>query len=412
VTEGPRVRAVGPTETSDRIEVIDMIRGFALFGVLLVNMYNFGAYSPIWTGAADRVALVLMHVLLETKSWRLFAFLFGLGFSLQLVRAEARDGAFATVYLRRIAVLFVIGAFHALLFPADVLMVYAELGLLLLLFRKAGPRLLLVLAITLLAIPPLGHSANAVVAGDAAAVAPVLDLERARAINEELRTTHPHAVGSLSDVVRANAQVIPANPFGRPLGLESGLGFFAMFLLGLHVGKRRWFTDIEARVEVFRRVAVWGLSIGVIGTAIEQIVSGAPDAVSSAVVGSRAAWALLGDLAFTYGSTAMALGYAAAIVLLARSHRFRRLVEPFGPMGRFALSVYLTQTVAFTTVFYGYGLGQAFRLGPAAVTGIALVIFATQMIACSWWVRRFRFGPVEWLWRALTYLERPPMRRA
>jgi uncharacterized protein len=118
-------------------------------------------------------------------------------------------------------------------------------------------------------------------------------------------------------------------------------------------------------------------------------------------------WALLGDLAFTYGSTALALGYAAGVVLLARSRRFPRLVEPLAPLGRLALTAYLTQTLVFTTIFYGYGLGQAFRLGPLAVTAIAVVIFAAQVVACTWWVRRFRFGPVEWLWRALTYLRIP-----
>lgn len=408
MSERSAARAPGPIEARERLEVIDMIRGFALFGVLLVNMYNFGAYSPIWTGTGDRVARSLMHFFFETKAWRLFALLFGLGFALQLLRAETRATGFAPVYLRRLGVLFLIGAAHALLFPGDVLMIYAELGLLLLALRNAAPRLLLVAAIALLAVYPLGRAANTVVSRDAAAAVQTVDLERARAINEELRRTHPHAVGSVSDVMRANARVIPPNPFGRPLGLEAGLGFFAMFLLGLHLGKRGIFSDVDAHARLFRRGAVLGLTVGAVGMLTEQVASSVvPSAAGS---GARVAWALLGDLAFTYGSTALALGYAAGIVVLAQSSRFRPLVEPLGPVGRVALTAYLTQTLVFTTVFYGYGLGQAFRLGPAAVTAMALAIFAAQVIACSWWVRRFRFGPVEWLWRALTYLRIPPMR--
>jgi uncharacterized protein len=407
LTKTSVARVEGPVEAAQRIEVIDMIRGFALFGVLLVNMYNFGAFSPIWTGAGDRVAFSLMHFFFETKSWRLFALLFGLGFALQLVRAEARGSAFTAVYLRRLAILFLIGAAHALLFPGDVLMVYAELGLLLLLFRKVTPRVLLVLAVALLAVYPLGRAANVLAAADDTVAVPVIDIERAQAVNDELLRTHPHAVGSFTDVVRANARVIPPNPFGQPLGLEAGLGFFAMFLAGLYLGKRRSFSDVDARAPLFRSGAVWGVSIGAAGMILQRATSAILATGAFPEAGARAAWSLVGDLAFTYGSTAMAVGYAAAIVVLAGNGRFRGLLRPLGPVGRFALSVYLTQTIAFTTVFYGYGLGQAFRLGPAAITGIAIVIFATQVAACSWWARRFRYGPVEWLWRALTYLRMP-----
>jgi uncharacterized protein len=140
---------------------------------------------------------------------------------------------------------------------------------------------------------------------------------------------------------------------------------------------------------------------------LERATSAILESGSPAGPGARAAWSLLGDLSFTYGSTALAGGYAAAIVLLAGSARVRPFLQPLGPVGRFALSVYLSQTLAFTTLFYGYGFGQVFRLGPAAVTGIAIAIFAVQVAVCAWWAGRFRYGPVEWLWRALTYLRIP-----
>jgi uncharacterized protein len=410
VTAASRAGVHRPIAPGDRLEAIDTIRGFALFGVLLVNMYNFGAYSPIWTNTGDRLAVFVMRVFFETKSWRLFAMLFGLGFALQFLRAQARGTPFAAVYLRRILLLFSLGVGHALLFPGDVLMVYAELALLLVLFRNASPRLLLVLALALLAIYPLGRAANRVVSGEVVATGAAVDLERARALNDRLRTTHPHAVGTVSDVVRANAQVLPPNPFGQPLGLESGLGFFSMFLLGLYLGKRRVFTDFEAHVWLFRRGAIGGLSLGMLGMVVERTTSWALDRGLSGGVGADASLALVGDLAFTYGSTALCIGYAAAIALLLRDQDARRVLAPLGPVGRMALTVYLTQTLAFTTLFYGYGLGQAFRLGPAAVTAIAVLIFGAQVLACTWWVRRFRFGPVEWLWRAGTYLTLPPMR--
>jgi uncharacterized protein len=113
---------------------------------------------------------------------------------------------------------------------------------------------------------------------------------------------------------------------------------------------------------------------------------------------------LTGDLLFAFGTTALALGYAATLVLAAQTPRGRAALAPLAGVGRLALTVYLTQTLIFITLFYGYGFGQTFRLGPIAVTTWAVVIFAVQIVACQWWLRRFRFGPMEWLWRSLTYL--------
>jgi uncharacterized protein len=119
---------------------------------------------------------------------------------------------------------------------------------------------------------------------------------------------------------------------------------------------------------------------------------------------------LAGDLLFAFGTPALALGYAATILLAAQTPGGRAVLAPLASVGRLGLTVYLTQTLMFTTLFYGYGFGQAFRLGPAAVTAGTLVFFGVQVVVCQWWTRRFRFGPVEWLWRALTYVRWPPMR--
>jgi len=120
---------------------------------------------------------------------------------------------------------------------------------------------------------------------------------------------------------------------------------------------------------------------------------------------------LAGDLLFAFGTVALALGYAATLVLAAQSPRGRAALAPLAGVGRLALTVYLTQTLVFSTLFYGYGFGQAFRLGPAAVTAWTVVIFAAQVVVCQWWSKRFRFGPLEWLWRSLTYLKRQPFVR-
>jgi uncharacterized protein len=98
------------------------------------------------------------------------------------------------------------------------------------------------------------------------------------------------------------------------------------------------------------------------------------------------------------------------LVLAAQTPRGSAALAPLAEVGRLALTVYLGQTLIFSTLFYGYGFGQVFRLGPVGVTAWALMIFAAQVVACQWWSSRFHFGPMEWLWRSLTYLKWQPLR--
>ncbi len=373
-------------------------------------MFNFGAYSIIWNGPGDETTFSVMRFFFETKSWRLFSFLFGLGFALQLIRADERGSKFAPVYLRRLIILFVIGAGHAMIYDGDILMLYAELGLVLVLFRKVPPRLLLVLSVCLLAVFPIGRAATSLL--EPTQTVPTIDyavrLEEATAEIEEDRRTHVYAVGSMREVVADNAYV--ANPFARLLGPESGLAIFAMFLLGLYVGRRRVFQDISMHMPLIRRVFWWGFPIGLVSMGAERILN---STTGYAVFREQQAMflpQLFGDVLFTYGSTLLALSYAAGITLIAQHHRWRRLLAPLGAAGRLALTVYLLGSFMFGALFYGFAFGNAFWLGPAAVTGYAIVFFAIQIVFCIWWANRYRFGPMEWLWRTLTYLKFPSMR--
>ena len=153
----PGSERVGPTDPQARLRSVDAVRGFALFGVLLVNMYNFGADAPEWTGALDRAFSTLMHSVFETKSWRLFSLLFGFGFALQLAKVMSHEGGSLWFYFRRLLILFVFGMAHALFFDGDILMEYAMLGLILVAFRNVRRRTLLVLACVLLAAFPVGN---------------------------------------------------------------------------------------------------------------------------------------------------------------------------------------------------------------------------------------------------------------
>ena len=396
-------KPIGPTDPRTRLRSVDAARGFALFGVLLVNMYNFGAYSPEWTGVIDRISVTAMHSVFETKSWRLFSILFGFGFALQMLKAETQAAGSFRFYFRRIVILFGIGVVHALFYDGDFLMKYAALGLILVAFRKLHDRALITLAFVLLAAFPVG---NLIVS--LSDDVPVAQSEETLTLAER-REGHPY-LGSLVDVFEANTPAIPPRIWSNLHGPESSLAVFAMFLLGLSVGRSRILHDIPRHLPLVRKVFGLGIGIGLTCAIAEWLLG---QFFGYAVFRENTATAqiqFLGDILFAYGSTALAIGYAAGIVLLAQGCHWMPAVRPLENLGRMALTVYLSGTVMFTTLFYGYGFGQIFLIGPAEVTAFAILFFAIQVLFCAWWLRRFRFGPMEWAWRSLTYWKIQPLR--
>ena len=408
LTPAERSGMTGPVSPSSRLVEVDIVRGFALFGVLLVNMYNFGADSIAWTSLPDQVAFAVKRIFFEAKSWALFSMLFGFGFALQMQRAGAWGRGFLAAYLRRLGLLFAFGAAHALLFDGDILMLYAELGLALLMVQWLPAWILLLLAFGLLLVFPLVRFSRA---GDQNGwVEAPESVAQARAWMEEDRLTHVYATGSLAEVAADNADAIPALPLEDVASPESGLAVFAMFLVGFCLGRSGVLGDIAGHAAAIARVRAWGLVLGLAAMVAERILAATTGYALFEPSRASPAIQLAGDLLFALGAPTLALGYAATLALAAQSPHVRAFLAPLAAVGRLALTVYLTQTLLFTTLFYGYGFGQAFQLGPAAVTAWATAIFGLQLVACHWWSKRFRFGPVEWLWRSLTYLRWQPFR--
>jgi uncharacterized protein len=287
-------------------------------------------------------------------------------------------------------------------------MLYAELGLALLLVHRLPTRKLLLLAFGLMLVFPLARLAST--RDQPAGSEEIQSVGEARAQLEEEQRTHVYATGSLAEVAADNASAIPADPLEDVKFPESGLAVFAMFLLGFSVGRSGVLRNIPGHAASIARVRAWGLGFGLAAMAAERVLAATAGytVFRSQQAGPGVQFA--GDLLFAFGCVALALGYAATLVLAAQTPRGRAVLAPLAGVGRLALTVYLTQTLMFTTLFYGYGFGQAFRLGPAAVTAWAVMIFAAQVVACQWWTKRFRFGPMEWMWRSLTYLKLQPLR--
>ena len=397
--------SIGPTDPQARLTSVDAVRGFALFGVLLVNMYNFGAYSSEWTAVGDRIAFFVMHSVFETKSWRLFSFLFGFGFALQMVKLQRQPDGSMWFYLRRLLILFVFGMGHALFYDGDILMEYSMLGLVLIAFYKVPDRTLLLLAFLLLAAFPLGNLYVSATVDE-----PFAEDEQSQTLAER-REGHEY-LGSVADVVKANAHVIPPRVWSNLHGPEASLAVFAMFLLGLYAGRNRILHDASRHLPLIRTMFGWGIGIGVIFAIAEWLLG---QTLGYAVFRENTASLeiqLVGDFLFAYGSTMLALGYGAGIVLLTQKEICMGALRVLQSMGKMALTVYLSGTLLFTLLFYGYGFGLIFLLGPAKTSLFAVLFFCLQAAFCVWWLKRFRYGPMEWIWRSLTYRKVFPIRVA
>jgi uncharacterized protein len=411
-----RQHAFEPVPAAERYEALDLVRGFALFGILVVNMalFSWPAYSVLtggraWPTRLDVVADWLARFLAEGKFYPLFSFLFGIGITIQMERAQAHGRNFLGVYSRRLLALLAIGLAHAfLVWEGDVLMVYALFGFLMLAFRNRKPRTLLVWAGIFLAIPVAIYAVLSALMAIGSLV-PSIDAEIQKALAEEsdfyARLTDENlrvfARGSFAEICAARA---------RNVGLawqylwSFAPTFLAMFLIGVYAGRRRIFQDIEGNLALIRRVALWALVIGLPANALYTI---------GYELGSPLEFDLVWVAAIagvSVGGPALSLCYGAGLLLLLRRDDWRRRLRPLAATGRMALSNYLFQSLVCTTIFYSYGLGLYGSVGRAAGLGLAVVIYAIQLPLSVWWLRRFRFGPAEWLWRSLTYGKLQPMR--
>lgn len=423
VASAPAAR-LQPTAPAERLETVDMLRGFAVFGVLVVNMFYFFNpwYAPQLTAAAstvDRLAHFVITLLFVSKFYTIFSFLFGLGLYLQMSRAEAKGAPFVLLYVRRLLILAVLGFAHGvLLWTGDILFVYAITGLVLLfLFRKRSPRTLLVWAIILIAIPVLIMTV-AVGAIELARFAPaesnaMVEIERQFA---EAKAQFAQATAAdYAIYAHETFAAITAERFRDYTELLWTIGWFmipsilAMFLLGVRAGKLGWFTQGAEQQRLWRRRLWWLLPLGLLLNLYVAITGFEQNQLGIEVLRWPVA---LQVAALNIGSVLLSQGYLALLMLYSTTPGGHKLVALLAPVGRMALTNYLTHSLVMTTLANGYGLGLYGQVGMATGLLLAIVLFAIQIPLSRWWLSRFRFGPVEWLWRTLTHGRRQPMRLA
>ena len=400
---------ISPISSQERIEILDVLRGLAIGGILIGNMQWFSGYGMMppalaeQSAVSDQITHFLVHFFVEGKFYSIFSFLFGFGFALQIARAEERGDTKASLFKRRLFWLLVIGLLHAyLLWAGDILSIYAVMGFLLILFRKKTNESLLKWAFVLMATPILSYILFYILF---VAFAPPEATAAMRDGAADFWNTAAQKVRQssyLQIISDFNLQYIVGRYFG--LIMEMRLPkILAMFLLGFYAYRRGFFQNLSSHQPFIRRVLVYGLILGLVGNLAFSVLAGKEAVFPPTPAG------VAGVIAYAFGVPALALFYIALVATLWQKAHWQRLLAFLAPVGRMALTNYLLQTVICVFLFYGFGFGLFGKVG-AQATLIALGIFLVQIFLSAVWLKYFAYGPMEWIWRQLTYRQRLNLR--
>ncbi|MEE2525772.1 DUF418 domain-containing protein [Hyphobacterium sp. HN65] len=401
--------SAAPVSAKERITDMDVLRGFALLGVFIANIVFFNAHvvsteeqrAALSTAGIDGWTELLVNLFVNDKANTLFAFLFGLGFYVQMDRLSQRFDNFVAIYARRLTVLLAFGLFHlAFIWVWEILTLYAVCGFLLLLFRNASDRVVILLGLLFglagrpivelgLELSGLGASLGV----DALYEAPAI------LVRQALSETGDYwgLVGNFWDYTLLD------------WFLTAGVGWIiyalGRFLVGMWVGRKGWIARADDYLPGFRKVFLITLPAGLLlqlGAEHTELLGEAP-------------WIeILNSLLHTFATPLIAAGYVSGIVLALRTGWGGKVFGLLAPVGKMALTNYVTQSFIIGYVLFGVGPGLDLmgEIGITQTTLIAIGGFAGQVVFSHIWLRFFNFGPLEWAWRALTYGTLPVFRRA
>jgi uncharacterized protein len=391
-----------PTTPTERIESIDVLRGFALLGILLINMQSFAmpvaaylnptAYGDL-TGA-NFWAWALSHVFADMKFISIFSMLFGAGIVLMAERAEKRAASAAPLHYRRMGWMVLFGILHAhLLWYGDILYSYGMAGLVVYLFRRLRPRALVTVGVLLGTIPSLLF----LVIGLSI---PYWPAEAAQGFTSEWQ---PNAQTTQEELDAYRGSYIDQLLYRAPESLGGQLGVFPLFL-SWRVSSLMLLGMALFKVGALR--AQWSSRKYMLLVA-SGVFIGIPIIVVGIYWNFAQNWninSLFLGIQFNYwGSYLVALGWVGTIMLWCRSALFPALKARAAALGRTAFSNYILQTLICTTIFYGHGLGYFGSVDRIHQVLLTFVIYTVQLAISPVWLRHFQFGPLEWVWRRLTY---------
>ena len=423
-----------PVTAAERLISLDALRGVAVMGILVMNIYAFAmplaAYNnPLLMGGADALNMgtwFFTHLFFDQKFMSIFSMLYGAGVIMMMNRAEARGVAFGPIFYRRSVWLIVIGLLHGyFIWFGDILFHYALMGMMVFLLRKASPRALITIACILLPVTLLINFGSSFYVEELQAEVAAIEGQQAdgvalveeqqRRLDEwrQMRVVFaPREEDIAADVAAYKGSYIDAltqrAPFVAFMQLNLTLVFVVwrvggLMLLGMALMKLGVLSG-ERSIQFYKRLTSIGYGIGLPLVILSAILLEAHEFDPLYV-------ARYGGIYNYVGSILVALGHIGAVLLVVKSGVWNALVKRFADVGRMALSNYLVHSLVMTTVFYGYGLGLYAEVPRFLQQGFVVALVSLQLLVSPWWLEQFRFGPAEWLWRSLTYGQRQPMRR-
>lgn len=386
-----------PITPSERIQALDLLRGLALFGVLWANLNDwYGTVEPVT--AIDRGLAWTQSWMISSRFYTLLCLLFGIGFGIQLLRASEKGLDIKLNYLRRSLTLMGIGLVHALLiWNGDILTLYALVAFSLVMFRKSSSRRILTTAALLWVLSSYFVYHYWFVIGSNF-YNPALHSDTV-----EWLMGHGSWLQIMSNRIANNVEW-----YGR-FGFTFYFQILAYFLIGLWVVKSGYLHKVVNKPRKAKRLLLVGIVATIVGYLSYEYFSllWPPPKVYPTGISDPAIWnprsMVQGFFSWECMVWGTVIAYAAILLLILQNNLIARLLKPLAAAGRMALTTYLTQSVVCTLLFYGYGFGWYGKVGYTGNLVITLILFTCQMAASIWWLKRFRFGPVEWLWRRITY---------
>ena len=398
-----------PATSKSRIQIVDALRGFSLAGIVIVHLVeNYigaptpeGALEATHLGIPDYIVDGVIGIFFRGKFFALFSFLFGLSFFIQMDRAQDKGMDYRWRFLWRLLLLLGIGLVHHMFYRGDILTIYALLGVLLIPFYKMRSPWVLVTAAVLF----LGLGRFLVflyTQGENLFMPGAFDPNSPEVVSyfEIIQN------GTLTEVMHANTIDGQIMKMDFQFGIFSrGYLTLAFFLLGLYAGRIRFFENFEQK---------WGFllnifygSIGVLAVGIGLTILGF--AQMGPMVSFDNWRAMIGLTGLDLVNIALTFMLITLFVYLFRKVRWQRWLQSFAPYGRMALTNYVFQSILGTFLFYGWGLGYLAKIPNRYTFLIAFGVIALQMLISSLWLKRFHYGPLEWIWRSLTHFRYYPL---
>ncbi|WP_035321953.1 DUF418 domain-containing protein [Peribacillus kribbensis] len=386
-----------PLSERDRIVSIDILRGFSLLGIFFVNMQFFHSMmmpEPLrwWTSRWDRILYIFLDLTAQASFYPLFAFLFGFSAILMEEGARKKGFLFPSLFARRLTMLLIFGCIHAfLIWHGDILINYALFGFLLLLFYKKDVKYLMTSSLLLSAVLIASVSAGFILA-----MAAGVHVDPIQHSEAEIRHgIEVYQQGSYKQIFHLRfKEWYEVNNPGNLLYLF--LSIFPLFLAGAAFAKAGWLSRPEEFRGNLRKVCMISLPVGFALKLLPYVFTDSD-------------WMMF--LQDNLGGPMVSIGYITGGVLLLRRKGILKLFYPFSFVGRLSLSNYLAQSILCTSIFYSYGLGMFGKVTIWQGSLLVILIYTLQVTGSWLWLKKYRIGPLEFLWRYGTYGKRPILKR-